>query len=90
MVSTKGNTLTILQYYNEYISYIAEAKTKIWTYTPGSNIKIISEKQMRKLRPDYLFILPWHFSHEFLKREKDLIDKGTKFIVPLPKLEILP
>ena len=45
---------------------------------------------MRKLRPDYLFILPWHFSHEFLKREKDLIDKGTKFIVPLPKLEILP
>jgi 2-polyprenyl-3-methyl-5-hydroxy-6-metoxy-1,4-benzoquinol methylase len=90
--STKGNTL--LQYYNitsDSIPYIAERqKQKFGTYTPGSNIKIISEKQMRKLNPDYLFILPWHFSHEFLKREKTLTDKGTKFIVPLPKLKILP
>ena len=89
--STKGNTL--LQYYkiNEnIIPYIAERqKQKYGTYTPGSNIKIISENQMRKMKPDYLFILPWHFSHEFFKREKLLIKSGTKFIVPLPKLKIL-
>ena len=86
--STKGNVL--LQYYNldsKSIKYIAErSKGKFGLYTPGTSIKIISENEARKLKPDYLFILPWFFLRSFIKREYELLKKGTKFILPQPKL----
>ena len=89
--STKGNV--ILQYFNidkNKINYIAERnKNKYGLFTPGTNIKIISEKTSRDLRPHYYLVLPWHFKDEILKREKNIIKKGIKFIFPLPKLEII-
>ncbi len=89
--STKGNVL--LQYFsidNKLIDFIAERnKNKVNLYTPGTNIKIISEVLSRFYKPDYYLVLPWHFKKEILSREKLMIKKGTKFIFPLPKLEIL-
>ena len=55
----------------------------------GTDLRIISEEESRKLKPDYFFILPWHFLDEFKKREKDFLDSGGKFIVPLPELQII-
>ena len=61
--STKGNT--ILQYYklnNKIIPYAAERSPEKWKkYTVGTGIKIISEKEARKLKPDYFFVTPWGF-----------------------------
>lgn len=89
--STKGNTL--LQYYgidNNLIEAIAERQeVKFGKFTPGSNIQIISEEKMREIKPDYLFILPWHFINEFRVRESEFLKNGGKLIVPLPELEII-
>ena len=89
--STKGNT--ILQYYeldNKLIDAIADRNPDKWSRkTIGTNLKIISEEESRVLKPDYFFILPWHFLDEFKKREKDFLNSGGKFIVPLPDLEII-
>ena len=89
--STKGNVL--LQYYkidNKLIDYVAERnKRKYNLFTPGSNIKIISEIRSRFFNPDYYLVLPWHFKKEILSREKIIRKKGTKFIFPLPKLKII-
>jgi len=88
--STKGNVL--LQYFklnNKHIDYVAERNQKKYNlYTPGTKIKIISEKKSRKLLPDYYLVLPWHFKSEILKREKETIRKGSKFIFPLPSMTI--
>lgn len=89
--STKGNVL--LQFYNinnKDISYIADRNPlKYNLFTPGTKIKIISENQSRKLKPDYYLVLPWHFKKEILFREKKIRSKGTKFIFPLPNLKVL-
>ncbi len=89
--STKGNVL--LQYFNidnKKISFAAERnKNKYGLVTPGSKIKIISEENSRKMRPDYYLVLPWHFKKEILKREKNTLRKGTKFIFPLPNFKII-
>ena len=89
--STKGNVL--LQYFNidnKKISFAAERnKNKYGLVTPGSKIKIISEENSRKMKPDYYLVLPWHFKKEILKREKNILRKGTKFIFPLPNFEII-
>lgn len=89
--STKGNVL--LQFYqinSDLIPYIAErSDEKVGLFTPGSGIEIISEKRMRKMKPDYLFILPWFFYQVFLKREKKLRASGTKFFLPQPEIKIV-
>ena len=88
--STKGNVL--LQYFNigrKYIDYVAERNPKKYNlYTPGTYLKIISEKKSRAMKPNYYLVLPWHFKKEILKREKKIRSNGTKFIFPLPKLTL--
>lgn len=89
--STKGNTL--LQAFgldNTMIDAIADRQPKKWGLkTVGTNIPIISEEEMRKAKPDYLLVLPWHFISEFKEREAELLKQGTKFIVTMPKFEII-
>ena len=89
--STKGNTL--LQYFgldHTLIEGIAERSPyKFGLKTVGTNIPIYSEDEMRKAKPDYLLVLPWHFINEFCEREKDFLAGGGKFIVPCPKFEII-
>jgi hypothetical protein len=33
--------------------------------------------------------LPWHFQEEFLQREEAMLKQGTKFIFPLPEVQIV-
>jgi hypothetical protein len=89
--STKGNVL--LQFCgltNKHIPYIAEVnEEKFGSFTPGTNIPIISEKEARAMKPDYFFVLPWHFKNNILDREKEYMAQGGKFIFPLPEIEIV-
>lgn len=89
--STKGNVL--LQYCGfteKEIPYIAEVNTeKFGSFTPGSNIPIISEKEARELKPDYFLVLPWHFKNSIIAREEKFMEDGGKFIFPLPEIEII-
>ena len=89
--STKGNVL--LQFCgltDEHIPYIAEVnEEKFGTFTPGTNIKIISEQEAHAMNPDYFFVLPWHFKTNILDREKEYIGRGGKFFFPLPEIEVI-
>ena len=89
--STKGNVL--LQFCNltsKQIPYIAEVnEEKFGSFTPGSHIPIISEKEAKAMNPDYFLVLPWHFKNNILGREQDFLAKGGKFIFPLPEIEII-
>ena len=89
--STKGNT--VLQYYGlnkEMIPYAAERSPFKWgKYTIGTGIKIISEKQAKKMKPDFFFVTPWGFIKEFIKREKNWLNNGGKFILPFPNMKII-
>ena len=89
--STKGNVL--LQYFkidNNQIDFVADRNPKKYNlYTPGTKIKIISEKLSRRIKPDYYLVLPWHFKSEILKRERKIRNKKTRFIFPLPKFQVI-
>ncbi len=89
--STKGNVL--LQWYG-IDCLVAEAAAdrnpeKDGAFTLGTDIPIISEERSRAKNPDYYLVLPWHFKREFLQREHETLAKGTKFIFPLPELEVV-
>jgi hypothetical protein len=89
--STKGNVmLQFCGFTKDDISFIAEVnEDKFGTYTPGTNIPIISEEEARKLNPDYFLILPWHFKHGIIEREKEYLSAGGKMICPMPEIEII-
>jgi NDP-4-keto-2,6-dideoxyhexose 3-C-methyltransferase len=55
----------------------------------GTNIPIISEDESRKQKPDYYLLLPWHFIDEFKKRERDFLNRGGKFLVPMPRVHLV-
>ncbi len=89
--STKGSIT--LQYFGidkSLISACADKNPDKWGLSMiGSNVPIMSEEEARDMNPDYFFILPWHFTKGFLKREKEFLEKGGKFIVPIPELKVL-
>lgn len=88
--STKGNV--ILQFCGigpADIPCIGEVNSeKIGCLTPGTLIPIISEKDARALRPDYMIVFPWHFKDFILKKERDFLKSGGRLVFPLPELEI--
>ena len=72
------------------IKYIGEVnKFKFNKFTPGSKIKIISEHKLKKMKPDYLLVLPWHFKDNIIKKEKAFLNSGGKLLFPLPDIEII-
>ncbi len=89
--STKGNT--ILQYcglsHKEIVAAADANPFKFGKYIIGGDILIKDEAAMREAKPDYLLALPYSFVTNFMKREKNLIKSGTKFIVPLPHVGVL-
>ena len=88
--STKGNiVLNHCNIKSKQIKYICdENPEKYGRYTPGTNIKIISKKKMRNIKPDYLLVLVWSFKTEVIKQELNYIKKGGKLIFHLPFLHI--
>jgi hypothetical protein len=90
--STKGNT--ILQYAgidSSLVAYAADRNPDKWgSETISTRIPIISEEESRAMKPDYYLALPWHFLDEFVEREKEYLDGGGRFIVPLPEVRIVP
>ena len=89
--STKGNIiLNHCRIDKTKLKFICDGNAqKIGRYTPGSNIKIITKEKMRKLKPDYLFVLIWSFRSEVIKQEKKFLARGGKLIFPLPIFHII-
>ena len=89
--STIGNT--ILQFIGinqKKIPYAIERnQEKIGARTIGSNIKIISENDVKNIELNFKLVLPWHFRNEIVKRELNYIKDGGKLIFPLPSLLII-
>jgi hypothetical protein len=85
----KGNTL--LNYAgidNTLIKKIVEVNPhKIGTYTPGSHIPV--EQEQENDTPDYYLMLSHNFEKELIEKNKHIIENGTKFIIPFPKIKII-
>lgn len=89
--STKGNTM--LQYYgitSKLLNAIADRNPTKWgKFTVASGIPIISEEESRNQKPDYYFVLAWHFLPEFIDRERAFFLRGGKMIISMPSFRVI-
>jgi len=73
----------------KFINYVTDTTlNKQGKFTPGQHIPIISPQEGMNDRVDYAFLGAWNFKKEILKKEKEFIKRGGRFIthVPLPKI----
>ena len=86
----KGNTL--LNYCGigpDFLDYTVDRSPhKYGTWTPGSRIPIYHPDQIRKTRPDYLFVLPWNLVNEIVEQTAYIRAWGGKWVTPIPSLEV--
>lgn len=89
--SSKGNV--ILQYAgidSDLMPAIAERDArKVGLRTPLTNIPIVSEDEARAMKPRNLFVFPWHFHDEIVRREKTFLEGGGRLVFPLPRFEVV-
>jgi NDP-4-keto-2,6-dideoxyhexose 3-C-methyltransferase len=86
--STKGNVL--LQYCgftDKDVEAVGEVNPdKFGTFTPGTLLPIVDERELLSNEPDYLIVLPWHFRDFFVTKYR--LTKG-QLVFPLPELEVI-
>jgi len=58
-------------------------------YMPGVNVPIAEPSKLMEDRPDYVMILPWNFRDEIVEQQAEYLRAGGRFIVPIPRLEIV-
>jgi C-methyltransferase C-terminal domain/Putative zinc binding domain/Methyltransferase domain len=87
----KGNTL--LNYCGirtDYLDFTVDRSPhKQGRFTPGTRIPILAPERIRDHRPDFVLILPWNLRDEITSSMSFIRDWGGRFVVPIPKLEVL-
>lgn len=89
--AAKGNTL--LNYcgiQRDMIDYVVDKNPyKQGRYLPGSLIPIVAPEKLIETKPDYILILPWNIKNEILEQLDYTKNWNAKFIVAIPKVEVL-
>ncbi len=87
----KGNTL--LNYCGirqDFLDYTVDRNPhKQGAYLPGTRIPVFAPEKLAQTRPDYVLILPWNLKDEIVGQMAFIRDWGGKFVVPIPRVEIL-
>jgi SAM-dependent methyltransferase len=87
----KGNTL--LNYCGirqDFIDYTVDRSPhKQGRFLPGSRIPIHAPGKLRETRPDYVLILPWNLKDEIVGQMAHIREWGGRFVVPIPRVEVL-
>jgi hypothetical protein len=56
---------------------------------PGSHIPIRAPAAILATKPDYLVILPWNLRDEIMEQMRAIRAWGGRFVIPIPRLQIL-
>jgi SAM-dependent methyltransferase len=87
----KGNTL--LNYCGirtDFLEYTVDRNPhKQNRFLPGTHIPVHHPDRIRADRPDYILILPWNLRDEILEQLTHAREWGAKFIIPIPRVEVI-
>lgn len=89
--STRG--LVILEYCgidDKITPFATDKNSDKWgKYLSGTGIRIIPLEEYRRLKPDFLLVLPYQYANEIAYQESAFMDGGGQLIIPLPVPKIL-
>jgi hypothetical protein len=90
--AAKGNTL--LNYCGmrgDFLDYVADRNPlKQGKLLPGTHIPIHPAERIRETRPAIVLILPWNIKDEVVRQLSFVQEWGGQFVIPVPRVEIVP
>lgn len=89
--AAKGNTLlNFCEIGSNFIEYVVDRNTeKQGKFLPGTHIPIFSPEKVLETKSDYLVILAWNLKDEIMKQMSFIRNWNGKFVVLIPKIEII-
>jgi methylation protein EvaC len=88
-----SKSTTILNYCgigSDLIEYISDTTPiKQGKYTPGSHIPVKPYDDFKGDYPDYVVLFAWNHAKEIMEKEQGYLKSGGKWIVFVPKVEVL-
>jgi SAM-dependent methyltransferase len=91
IASAPAKGMTLLHYVGikekEILAVSDKSHLKIGKFLPGLDLKVVTDKEMLKLKPDFILILAWNFAPEIIKNLKS--EYNNKFIIPIPNPMII-
>jgi hypothetical protein len=89
--AAKGNTLLNFSGVKpDLLPFVFDAaKSKQGKFLPGSHIPILPPKELTKIKPDFLLILPWNIINEIKFQNPWIKKTKIKLVIAVPKLLII-
>ena len=82
--------INFCKFSNKTIEYVVDAShERQGRFIPGMNIPILSPKRFQMDNPDYAILFAYNYFDEVVKKERDFIKRGGRFIIPLPVPKIV-
>jgi hypothetical protein len=89
--AAKGNTLlNAAEVTTDEVAYVVDRSPhKQGRFLPGSHLPILAPDHVRHDRPAYLLLLAWNLKDEITSQMADVREWGCRFVVPVPRLELV-
>jgi hypothetical protein len=90
--AAKGSTLlNTAAFTTDEIDYVVDRNPhKQGRFMPGSRLPILEPGYVLDDRPDFLLLLAWNLRDEIINQMARVRDWGCQFVVPGPRLELVP
>jgi len=86
-------TCTTLIYHFEigkYIEFLVDDNpSKQGRFSPGLHLPVYSSDTIYEKKPDYVLILAWRFSEQFINKHHGYLKSGGTFVIPIPEFKVI-